>query len=174
VPVDDVVPRPERLVGRDGHHEQAARPRHAPQLRQRGAVVGRVLDDVEARHEVERPVREGQVLDARDAHVAVPAPPRRGDRLGARVDPRRAPEARELVERPARAAAGVEQPRARRDRKPVELGPQDAAAPAVPPVALVARQHGLQLVGRHGRDARRAAACAGRASRWDRVSAPGG
>jgi hypothetical protein len=129
----------------------SARPRDAAKLAQCAAVVGRVLDDVEAGDEVELRVGERQLLDDRLADVLVPARARHGDRVGARVDAARVPVVTQHLEVPPRATAGIE------DAAPVvvveeavELCSHDPAPAAVPPVALVGGEHGLELAGDHG------------------------
>src|SRR5579862_9915360 len=137
VVVDDVVLAPQPLVGGHAHEQGATRADDAPQLAQRVDVVLDVLDHVEAHGQVEALVRERHVGDRRlddlaHAARACPLDARLGD-----LDAGHGAEAREVDHVATGAAAGVQHLGRRRQREPVDDPADDAAAPAVPPVALL-------------------------------------
>ena len=110
------------------------------------SVVAEELDPFEARiaagaSGLLREFNRAGVLSAADVHVAPPPAPRHVGRTWVELDAGHFPIRTELLERPSRAAAGVEDARARRQRQPVELRADDAASPAVPPMAVVELQH---------------------------------
>ena len=140
-----VVHRPEGRIGGHGEHHVAARPRDAAELAQDGEVVGCVLEHVQASHQVEGVVLERQPRDVRGDHLVVPACARRPHGQGADVDSRHVPESGETVEHATRAASGVEDLRAGIETEPPHLAHHDAQTAAVPPVALIMVQDGLEL-----------------------------
>ena len=138
-----VVDRPERLVGGNGHEQKAARPADAAQLHERGAIVGRVLDHVEAGDQVKAVLRPRQLLEPPDRDLRDPASARELSRVAVKLDPGHLAVIDELLERAARPAAGVEHPRPRRQRQPIELGPDDPPPAAVPPMVVIDLQRRL-------------------------------
>ena len=96
--VGHVVVGPQGLVRGHRHERVASGPGHTTQLRQRGAVVARVLDHVEAGDEVEAGVLPGQALDGPHPHVVVAPGARRRHRLGAQVETGHPPVSAQLVE----------------------------------------------------------------------------
>src|SRR4051794_36111488 len=144
--------RPQQLIRRHRDEEVAARSGHAEELLERGHVVGRVLDDVEARDEVERGVGVREVLDAGHAHVDVAARASGAYRVRAHVHAVHTvdgAEPREVVEGLARAAARVEHVAAGPQREALQLAGHDAAPSAVPPVAVDTGDHGVELAFLH-------------------------
>ena len=95
------------------------------QLDQREAIVGDVLDHVEARDQVKRRARPWELLEAPHADVGNPTCARHLRRVVIELDPGRVTVIDQLLERAARAAAGVQYARLGWQREPVELGPGD-------------------------------------------------
>ena len=126
-----------------------ARSGNPPQLGQRAHVVFRVLDHVEAGHEVEPAVAERQLLDVRKLHVRVAALACGADGDGARVHAGDRAERGEVVERAAGATAGIEDPGLGRQLEALDHRREHAPAAAVPPMGLVVLQHGGELVFGH-------------------------
>ena len=139
---------PQRLVGRYGDDERAARTRDPPQLAQRAPVVRGVLDDVEAGDEVERRIGEGHALDCAAAR-RMAAEARRGHGAGVGVDPDHHPASAQVVEHASRSAARIEDPGVRGQLHAIELGMQHAPSAPVPPMALVAGEDGVDLAAVH-------------------------
>ena len=142
--VDPVVATPQPLIGGHRHQQRPAGRQHAPQLAQRTAVVGQVLDHIEAHREVEGVGGEGH-LHHRALHDL--ADVAGAGKLGAgggdlHADHPAAP--RELHHVAPAAAAGVEDSRAGGQAEARDRALEHVAASAIPPVAVL-RPVGLQL-----------------------------
>jgi hypothetical protein len=103
-----------------------------------------VLEHVEARNEVERVVLEREPVEAGLVDV-VPARAGRGHRGGADVRAGDLSEVRQAVENRARAAARVQDARVVPEPEALDLLDDYAQAAAIPPVALVVVEDGLEL-----------------------------
>ena len=117
----------------------------ATQFGERGAIVGQVLQHVQARDQVESVVGERQRLERADASLGAAARARRLHRRRAGVDADDVPVAREVLHHPPRSAARVEHVAVFAEREPVEHGAQHAPAAPIPPVPVVGLEHAAQL-----------------------------
>ena len=108
-----VVPRPQRRIGGHGDEQEAAGPADAQQLAQRRAVVGGVLDHVQAGDQVKARVVPRDLLQPAGDDLAQPAAARHLGRVGVELEPADLAVVDQLLHRAARAAAGVEDPRGR-------------------------------------------------------------
>jgi hypothetical protein len=109
MPGSDVVSRPEARVGGNGDEQQTVRRRHTPQFGERAAVVPNVLQDVQARHEVESTVRKRELLHAGDEHRTQAAVARMLDHARVHVDARHGADgATQMGKHRSRSAPDVE------------------------------------------------------------------
>ena len=139
------------VVGRHTQQEQPARLEHPPQLGQGRAVTAdsQVVDDLEARRDVEGSIGERQALDRGSGKAEIE---RAGgfERLPGQIDADHRPEARQTPGRSAGAAASVEnQQVASVAERTLEHRQRDAPHACVPPVALLAARHDRVLLTLH-------------------------
>ena len=137
VVVDLVVAGPQPLVGGDGDQQRAAGRDHAAQLAQRGEVVLEVLDHVERGGQLEGVGGERHLQDRAFDHLARAALARERDAGLRELDPGDRAVTGEVDHVAPRAAAGVEDPRARRQAQLGDHALEHGAPPPVPPVAIL-------------------------------------
>jgi hypothetical protein len=150
VAVDLVVARPEALERRDGDEQRTAGDRHPQQLAQGAHVVVEVLDDIEAGDEVEARAAPREALDARQPDPRPRFGPRAPHRGRVVVDAPDGAELRQLAHGATGAAARIEDRAVGRQPETLGKPEHDPAAPPVPPVGLVVREHRVALGGQHG------------------------